>query len=238
MVYSATSASAALANGDPAYYLKRQAIYALPRARADGRRSRASTSGALRALAPTLVVTSLGLLLAVLVLGQAVNGARRWITFGPAVFQPSELAKLALAVWAAVLPRPPPRAADAEASSGARSGSSTVVFCGLILVEPDLGTAIAIVVDARRDAARLRHAGAHARRGPRHRGHARPRRRLARAVPPRAPLQLPQPVARRPGRRLPDRAGDDRPRLRRDLRPSASARASRRSTTCPRPTRT
>jgi cell division protein FtsW len=27
MVYSATSASAALANGDPAYYLKRQAIY-------------------------------------------------------------------------------------------------------------------------------------------------------------------------------------------------------------------
>src|SRR2546430_9305112 len=39
--------------------------------------------------------------LAVLVLGQAVNGARRWIAFGPAVFQPSELAKLALAVWAA-----------------------------------------------------------------------------------------------------------------------------------------
>ena len=29
MVYSATSASAALANGDPAYYLKRQAIYAV-----------------------------------------------------------------------------------------------------------------------------------------------------------------------------------------------------------------
>ena len=28
MVYSATSASAALANGDPAYYLKRQGIYA------------------------------------------------------------------------------------------------------------------------------------------------------------------------------------------------------------------
>ena len=29
MVYSATSASAALENGDPAYYVKRQAIYAV-----------------------------------------------------------------------------------------------------------------------------------------------------------------------------------------------------------------
>ena len=57
MVYSATSASAALANGDPAYYLKRQAIYALlglvlmvAVSRIDYR--------ALRRLAPPLVVTS------------------------------------------------------------------------------------------------------------------------------------------------------------------------------------
>ncbi len=100
MVYSATSASATLANGDPAYFLKRQAGYALlglvlmvAASRLDYR--------VLRRLAPALVVTSLSLLLAVLVLGQAVNGARRWITLGPLVFQPSELAKLALAVWAA-----------------------------------------------------------------------------------------------------------------------------------------
>src|SRR4029450_3144582 len=75
MVYSATSASAALQNGDPAYYVKRQAIYAglglvlmfmLARLR----------FAALRRLAPTLVVTSLVLLAAVLVVGQAVNGAR------------------------------------------------------------------------------------------------------------------------------------------------------------------
>ena len=94
MVYSATSASAALANGDPAYYLKRQAGYALlglvlmlVASRTDYR--------ILRRLAPALIVTSIGLLLAVLVVGQAVNGARRWITLGPAVFQPSELVKLA-----------------------------------------------------------------------------------------------------------------------------------------------
>ena len=55
----------------------------------------------LRLLAPTFVLVSLGLLLLVLAIGPAVNGARRWISIGPAVFQPSEFAKLALAVWAA-----------------------------------------------------------------------------------------------------------------------------------------
>src|SRR5262249_21827792 len=144
MVYSATSASAALANGDPAYYLKRQAVYAFLGlllmavcARLDFHR--------LRALGPVLMVSSVVLLLAVLVLGQATNGARRWISFGPAQFQPSELAKLALAVWAAsyLARRRAPRTLK---ELWRPIGLTTVVFCGLILVEPDLGTAIAIVV--------------------------------------------------------------------------------------------
>jgi cell division protein FtsW len=85
------------------------------------------------------------LLLAVLVLGQAANGARRWISFGPAQFQPSELAKLALAVWAAsyLARRRAPRTLK---ELWRPIGVTTVVFCSLILVEPDLGTAIAIVV--------------------------------------------------------------------------------------------
>jgi cell division protein FtsW len=144
MVYSATSASAALANGDPAYYLKRQTVYAglglllmVVLSRVDFR--------ALRALAPMLVVTSLTLLLAVLVLGRAANGARRWISFGPAAFQPSELAKVALAVWAAsyLARRRPPQTLP---ELWRPLGLLTVVFCGLILVEPDLGTSIGIVV--------------------------------------------------------------------------------------------
>ncbi len=144
MVYSATSASAALANGDPAYYLKRQAIYALlglvlmlAASRFDYR--------VLRRIAPLLVVTSLGLLLAVLALGQAVNGARRWITFGPAVFQPSELAKLALAIWAAsylTRRRPPQTLAELWRPVGLLAG----VFCVLVLAEPDLGTAISMLL--------------------------------------------------------------------------------------------
>ena len=100
MVYSATSAAAAVGGKDPSYYLKRQGIYAalgivlmMVAQRWDYRR--------LRALAPMLIGGSLFLLVAVLAIGPAVNGARRWISLGPAVFQPSELAKLALAVWAA-----------------------------------------------------------------------------------------------------------------------------------------
>ena len=100
MVYSATSAPAALARTDPMSYLKKQGVYALLgvvlmiiAARFDYRR--------LRALAPTLVVSALFLCLAVLAVGTRVNGARRWLTFGAATFQPSELAKLAIAVWAA-----------------------------------------------------------------------------------------------------------------------------------------
>jgi cell division protein FtsW len=144
MVYSATSASAALANGDPAYYLKRQLVYAflglvlmVVLSRVDFR--------ALRRLAPTLMVTSLVLLVAVLVLGRSANGARRWISVGPAAFQPSELAKVALAVWAAAYlsRRRPPRTLH---ELWRPIGLLTVVFCGLILIEPDLGTAIGIVV--------------------------------------------------------------------------------------------
>jgi cell division protein FtsW len=144
MVYSATSASAALANGDPAYYLKRQAGYALlglvlmvAASRLDYR--------VLRKLASVLVVSSIALLLAVLVIGQAVNGARRWITLGPAVFQPSELAKLALAVWAAAYltrKRPPQNLRELWRPVGILAA----IVSALLLAEPDLGTAITILV--------------------------------------------------------------------------------------------
>jgi cell division protein FtsW len=144
MVYSATSASAALGNGNPIGYLERQGIYAaiglallVFAARSDFRR--------LRALAPPLIVISLGLCIAVLVVGERINGARRWIAFGPAAFQPSELAKLALVVWcAAYLARKPPPQTLADLARPV--GLLVGVFCLLVLVEPDLGTVITIVV--------------------------------------------------------------------------------------------
>jgi cell division protein FtsW len=144
MVYSASSARAALAADDPAYYLKRQAAYAflgvvalVLLSRTDYRR--------LRYVVPPLLLTSFALLVAVLVLGTPVNGAKRWLTFGPATLQPSELAKLALALWvAAYLSR-----THAPRSVGELVRPIGIVFgaaLGLILIEPDLGTAISILV--------------------------------------------------------------------------------------------
>ena len=144
MVYSATSAPAALARTDPMSYLKKQAAYALIgvglmmfAARFDYRR--------LRLLAPALVLTALAGCLAVLAVGSRINGARRWIEFGPATFQPSELAKLAVAVWvsAYLCKRPAPRTlGELWRPIGLLLG----VFCLLILAEPDLGTAISLVL--------------------------------------------------------------------------------------------
>ena len=99
-----------------------------------------------RRLAPSLVLVSLVMLAGVLLVGQSVNGARRWLSLGSFAFQPSELAKLALAVWvAAYLARgrgQPRSLKELGKPLGLVAGLAGV----LILVEPDLGTAIAIVV--------------------------------------------------------------------------------------------
>jgi cell division protein FtsW len=143
MVYSATSAAAALGDGDPSYYLKRQGIYAVLGVTLMLAASRFDFRG-LRALAPALVLVSLALCTLVL-LAPPINGARRWFTVGPAAFQPSELAKLALAIWAAAYlarRKPPPTLAELARPVGVVAG----LFCLLILAGKDLGTAIALVV--------------------------------------------------------------------------------------------
>ena len=146
MVYSASSGRAAVANGDPAYYLKRQGLYALIGLVALAVLSRVRFP-ALRPLAGPLLATAFGLLVAVLVVGTSVNGARRWLPLGVIDFQPSELAKLALAVWLAALlaRRPAPQTLGELARP---IGLVVLAACALIVVEPDLGTAIAIVLMA------------------------------------------------------------------------------------------
>jgi cell division protein FtsW len=144
MVYSASSARAALAADDPAYYLKRQALYAVIGivvlvllSRLDYRR--------LRFAVPPLLLGSFALLVAVLVLAEPVNGARRWIELGPATIQPSELAKLAIALWlASYLARSPAPQSLAELLRPIGVVVGTAL--ALVVVEPDLGTAIAIAI--------------------------------------------------------------------------------------------
>ncbi|MDX6505293.1 MAG: cell division protein FtsW [Gaiellaceae bacterium] len=144
MVYSATSAPAALGGSDPTTSLKRQGTYALlglvalfVAARTDYRR--------LRALAPTLLVVA-GLLCAfVAVAAPSVNGARRWIAVGSLTFQPSELAKVAVAIWvSAHLSRH--RAPRTLKELARPIGLVACLFALLILAEPDLGTTIALML--------------------------------------------------------------------------------------------
>jgi cell division protein FtsW len=144
MVYSATSAAAAVGGKNPNYYLERQGIYGavglvlmIVAQRWDYRR--------LKALSPLLMLVSIGALAAVLVIGPPINGARRWISLGPAAFQPSELAKLALCIWAAayLARKPAPRTLQ---QLWRPIGATTCVFAGLLVLEPDLGTTIAMTL--------------------------------------------------------------------------------------------
>lgn len=144
MVYSATSAAAALGNGDSMAYLERQAAYALIGVILMAIASRFDYHR-LRYVAPALLVVALGLCTAVLVASPAVNGAHRWFFLGPASFQPSELAKLALCLFAAVYlaRRRPPQTIGELARP---LGIVTALFCGLVLLEPDLGTTVSLCV--------------------------------------------------------------------------------------------
>jgi cell division protein FtsW len=140
MVYSASSARALLSSDAPSYYLKRQALYALMGLVALVVLSRVDFHRLRHATGPLLAVTFF-LLVAVLAVGTAVNGARRWIPIGFMNFQPSELAKLVLALWTAALLAPRTLGELAKPI-----GVVVGLACALILVEPDLGTAIAIAI--------------------------------------------------------------------------------------------
>src|SRR5919199_1428777 len=75
-----------------------------------------------------------------------VNGARRWIRFAGFSMQPSEVAKLALAVF---LARFLERRAGREAEFWATfvpAAALTGVLAVLVVAEPDLGTALILAV--------------------------------------------------------------------------------------------
>ena len=144
MVFSATSAPAALGNGDPMTYLVKQALYALAGLVLLAALSRTDYHR-LRPLAPMLLVGAFAICLLVLAVAPPINGARRWLLVGPVSVQPSEFAKLALCVWvcARLSRRQAPRTLGQLIKP---IGIVTGAFCGVILLEPDLGTTIALAI--------------------------------------------------------------------------------------------
>jgi cell division protein FtsW len=95
---------------------------------------------------PALLGLSFAMLIAVKIpgVGVEVNGARRWIGAGPLQFQPSELMKLALVLYAAGLLATTP--ARLKTVKGVTGPLLLVAGAAILLIasQPDLGTALVI----------------------------------------------------------------------------------------------
>jgi cell division protein FtsW len=147
MVFSAGAAFAAKTYGDWTFFLKREAIYGVLGLCGFTFAMRTDYS-IYRRLTYPLLFLALGLLAGVLLIGSRAGGAVRWFKLGPLSFQPSELAKFALVLYLAVLLA---RKADKvrQFSMGFLPPLlMTGMFLGLLLLQPDLGTAVILGVTA------------------------------------------------------------------------------------------
>jgi cell division protein FtsW len=147
MVYSASAVLAMERYDEPYYFLFKQAAWALIGLcllpivmRIDYRQYRQ----------PAVIWTGLAIvaiaLIAVLLFGPKVKGATRWLAVGPMGVQPSELAKIAIIIFtAALLERRMDRIDDVSYSL-LPIGLVVGGIVALILLQPDLGTAVTIVM--------------------------------------------------------------------------------------------
>ena len=146
MVYSASSAESLLdGSGDPSYYLKRYVALAviglvvLHLASRHGLRL-------VKVVTPFLLLASFVLTALVMLpgVGVTVNGATRWLGAGPLQFQPSELLKLSLVLFAAQLLAARP---SATRSFGGLTKPLLIVVglaCVLLMKQPDMGTTMVV----------------------------------------------------------------------------------------------
>jgi cell division protein FtsW len=146
MVFSASSTTSLLGDsGDSAYYLKRTALFGIAGLLVM-RILAVRGVAVVRALTPALLVV--GFVLCVLVLmpgfGVEVNGAKRWIGAGMFQIQPSELLKVALILYGAHLLATRPRMLSGGIGRLAPFLLTVAAACALVVVEPDLGTAMVV----------------------------------------------------------------------------------------------
>ncbi len=144
MVFSASSVEAAVSYHDTYYFLERQLLWAglgmilmFGLARIDYH--------LLLRYAEPIAWGTFALLVLVLVphIGKDINGARRWLGFGSLLFQPSEMAKFSLVLLFAKR-----MATERRLQSFVHGILAPLliltVIAGLIIKEPDLGTALAL----------------------------------------------------------------------------------------------
>jgi cell division protein FtsW len=143
MVYSASSARTLLeGSGDGSFYLVRYVAYGAAGVLLMHVLSRRRLDLVVKATGPLLAVAFV-CLLAVKIpgVGVQVNGARRWLGAGPLQFQPSEVAKLALVLYAArILAERPGRLRHPRQIMPLVWVGGIAIL--LVASQPDLGTAL------------------------------------------------------------------------------------------------
>jgi cell division protein FtsW len=146
MVYSASSAESLLdGSGDPSYYLKRYVGLAIVGLVVLHFTSRHGLR-VIKAVTPVLLLVSFALTALVMLpgFGVTVNGATRWLGAGPLQFQPSELLKLSLVLFAAQLLAARPSATKSFGGLAKPLLIVVAVACLMLLKQPDMGTAMVI----------------------------------------------------------------------------------------------
>jgi cell division protein FtsW len=135
--------------GDNLYFLKRHLIYLVLGLALMLAAMQLDLAG-LRKVSKALLIFSIMLLVLVLIphIGKETAGARRWFRIGPGTFQPSEIAKIAIIIYIADAMTRKKEVVKSFFYGYLPPILALGVVVGLILLEPDLGTAIAIAVIA------------------------------------------------------------------------------------------
>ncbi len=149
MVLSSSSVYSILDYGSPWSLFEHQALYAVVGAVGFAICARIDHAR-VRRLVPLLLVGTVVLLIAVLApgLGKHVAGASRWIGAGPLTIQPSELAKLVFALYLADLGARRLRCRDPFRELLRPAALVLAVLALLVLLQPDMGTAVVFVCTA------------------------------------------------------------------------------------------
>ncbi|MGZ9587018.1 putative lipid II flippase FtsW [Paenibacillus marinisediminis] len=150
MVFSASSSIAAVSadyNHDAFYFVKRQGMYAVLGFIAMLVAMNIPYRLYKKLFIPIFIVTLI-LLILVLIIGVERNGARSWFNFGPVSLQPAELAKISVVLYLAAL-----ISKKGEKFRDFKKGLFPVmiivgIVVGLILLQPDLGSAIILTMTA------------------------------------------------------------------------------------------
>lgn len=141
MVYNASAAEALRDFDDKFYYLKYQAIWAIAGLGLMMVISLINYRWWLK-ISPILLAINILMLIAVLIpgVGLQIKGARRWLNIGLFVIQPSELAKLTFTLYLASWLTKKRHIFHFFLLIG--------VMLGLVILEPDMGTAVTIIATA------------------------------------------------------------------------------------------